>query len=374
MKILIGGDTVAGPRNRSIFEAGDAEGLIGSALREVIAQYDTFVVNLEVPLISRMTPIEKNGPCMGADVKAVKGYLAMGVNAVSLANNHIFDHGIQGLQTTLDVLRSNGIPFTGAGFTTEEAATCLSFSDDGYKISIYSCCENEFSTFSRNGAGANGFDFIETFDQIRACAAQCDCLIVLYHGGKEMYRYPTPMQQRIMRKMADCGAQAVIAQHSHCIGCEEEYHGAKLIYGQGNFLFDFSDNNELVNSGLLLGMDIDRSGFKIEKIPVLRNGHTVKLADEVAGREVLAGFVERSAQILQEGTVQRFFQSRVEQEKPYLLRQLHGDTFVVKVFAKLFPNAFVRLFYGGKPGLAAQNVLRCESHLESILYALDDVK
>ncbi len=372
MKILIGGDTVAGVRNMQLFKAGDAVGLLGNALMEIIRQYNTFVVNMEMPLILNDSPINKNGPCLGAPVDAVNGYRAMGVKAVSLANNHIFDHGAVGLRATLDTLKNSGIEYVGAEFSENEAAKPLVFTENGFKVGIYSCCENEFSVFSRNGAGANGFDITETFDQIRECAASVDYLIVLYHGGKEYYRYPTPMQQKIMRKMADCGAKLVIAQHSHCVGCEEEYHGSKLIYGQGNFLFDFGKSyDEYSDTGLLIGVDVSASGVQIQKIPVARNDNTVRLADESEAADILRAYSLRSEEITNPDTVKQLFYRVVAEERTYLLRQMHGDIFPVKVFGKLFPKFFTGLFYGRKAQLAARNVIECETHLECLRQAIE---
>lgn len=372
MKILIGGDTVAGVRNRELFESGDAESLLGTALLEIILQYSKFVVNMEMPLICKVSPIKKNGPCLGAPAAAVKGYRAMGVSAVSLANNHIFDHGTVGLHTTLDSLNNHGIAYGGAGFSINEASKPIIFKEKDFKVGIYSCCENEFSAFSRNGAGANGFDITETFDQIRECADAVDYLIVLYHGGKEYYRYPTPMQQKIMRKMADCGAKLVVAQHSHCVGCEEEYHGSKLIYGQGNFLFDFGkSHDEYSDTGLLIGVEVCASEVQIHKIPVVRNDNTVRLADEEKAAQILQEYALRSEEITCPENVKQRFCSIVAQERAYLLRQMHGDIFPVKVFGKLLPKVFTGLFYGRKAQLAAQNVLECETHLECLRQAIE---
>ena len=70
---------------------------------------------------------------------------------------------------------------------------------------------------------------------------KCDYTIVLYHGGKEYYRYPSPNLQRVCRYMIEKGTDLVICQHSHCIGCEENYLSGKIVYGQGNFIFDCDD-------------------------------------------------------------------------------------------------------------------------------------
>ena len=39
---------------------------------------------------------------------------------------------------------------------------------------------------------------------------QCDYVIVLYHGGKEHYRYPSPYLQKVCRKIVDKGADIVV--------------------------------------------------------------------------------------------------------------------------------------------------------------------
>ena len=69
----------------------------------------------------------------------------------------------------------------------------------------------------------------------------CNSII---NGGKEHYRYPSPDLQKICRKFIDKGADLVVCQHSHCIGCEEKYNHGTIVYGQWNFLFDRSNIEE----------------------------------------------------------------------------------------------------------------------------------
>src|SRR5690606_29065463 len=110
------------------------------------------------------------------------------------------------------------------------------------KIGFYVCAEHEFSIASVDSPGANPFDPLESLDHIADLKNECDYVVVLYHGGKEHYRYPSPYLQKVCRKMADKGANLVICQHSHCIGCFEVYKDSTLVYGQGNFIFNKHDN------------------------------------------------------------------------------------------------------------------------------------
>lgn len=108
---------------------------------------------------------------------------------------------------------------------------------------------------------------------------QCDIAIVLYHGGKEHYRYPSPNLQRICRKIVDKGADLVICQHSHCIGCEEKWNSGVIVYGQGNFLFDNS-NSEFWKTGLLVVLDFDKTmkQTSVSYVPIIKRDNVVRKA------------------------------------------------------------------------------------------------
>ena len=106
-KILIGGDICPIGGNAALFRSGDAEGLFQDLLDEFRAA-DLVVANLECPLIDRPTPISKTGPVFGEPSAAINGIRAAGVHVLCLANNHIFDHGPQGLANTLTVCARAG--------------------------------------------------------------------------------------------------------------------------------------------------------------------------------------------------------------------------------------------------------------------------
>lgn len=152
------------------------------------------------------------------------------MDLLTLANNHILDQDQQGLVSTCSVLDAAGIAYTGVGQTPEEAAKPYIFECDGKRIGVYACAEHEFSIVTEHSAGANPIDLLETPDHVAALKEQCDYVIVLYHGGKEHYRYPSPNLQKVCRKLVEKGADLVVCQHSHCIGCEEKIRGGVQSY------------------------------------------------------------------------------------------------------------------------------------------------
>ena len=112
--ILIAADICPIEDNLPYFEAGDANSLLND-LRDEFRSADLAVANLECPLIENPTPICKTGPTFGESGDCIKGIKAMGLDILGLANNHILDHGAEGLQNTLRVCRAAGIDTVGAG-------------------------------------------------------------------------------------------------------------------------------------------------------------------------------------------------------------------------------------------------------------------
>jgi len=133
------------------------------------------------------------------------------------------------LKSTQDILNKQDIPFVGAGENLSVASKPYIIQNDELKIGIYACAENEFTIATESSPGANPFDPLESLDHIQRLKEKCDYVLVLYHGGKEHYRYPSPYLQKVSRKIVEKGADLVVCQHSHCIGCYEEYKDATIV-------------------------------------------------------------------------------------------------------------------------------------------------
>ena len=237
IKILIGADIVPTKANYDLFSTADLKTLLGEDLTELLYSADYTIFNLEVPLTDKLSPIAKNGPNLVAPTSTINGLKAINPHFFTLANNHILDQDIQGLNSTINLLKQAGIAYSGVGENIEQANKTYIASIKEIKLGIYCCAEREFSIATDTTPGANPYDPLISFDTVQELKQQCDFVIVLYHGGKEHYRYPSPQLQRVFHKFAACGADLVVAQHSHCIGCMEEYQKSTLVYGQGNFLF-----------------------------------------------------------------------------------------------------------------------------------------
>ena len=92
VSVVIGADICPIGGNQSFFESGDAGNLLHDLLPEFDAA-DLSIANLECPLIEQAAPIMKTGPVFGEPSACINGIKQAGIDVLTLANNHIMDHG-----------------------------------------------------------------------------------------------------------------------------------------------------------------------------------------------------------------------------------------------------------------------------------------
>lgn len=357
--MLIGADVAPTDGSEAAFLAGDAQRLLHGGLREVWESADLRVFNLETPLCDASSPIEKCGPALRAPTACVRGLAALRPDCVALSNNHIFDQGAAGLAATLDTLQEAGIDAFGAGMSLGEADAPCVLRVNGVRVCVYAVCEHEFSSAGTDAPGANAFDALEIGDRVRALKRACDHLVVLYHGGREYYPYPSPQLQKRCRKMADCGADAVICQHSHCIGSYERYRGGVLVYGQGNFLFDL-DDAPCFDRGLLVRLSFEDGKTEPSFVPIVRRDHGAALAAGGEAEEICGGFLARSAELAQPGFVQAQYRAYAEVQREKMLKVFLSGNTLLRAVNLLYGRRPTRV-YGRAAQLAIKNSLQCEA-------------
>ena len=376
MKLYIGADFVPTDINKNLFEEGKGEALVGKELYEILKQSDLNVFNLEVPLTDAETPIVKFGNNLIAPTKTVNGYKDLEPIFLTLANNHSLDQGVEGLTTTLNLLKQHDIAHAGVGANLKEAKKPFIFEKDGVRIGFYLCTENEFTMATCHSMGANPFDVLDSFDEVAALKEQCDYVIVLYHGGKEFYRYPSPMLQRYCRKFVDRGASLVICQHSHCVGSREDYNGGSIIYGQGNFIFNlefYVNHQEFVKDAILINVEATKENFVVSELPIRRTDNGTRLATEAEAEETLAGYKKRSEEIKDAHFVISNYKAFADTHVKRYLREFLGRSFIIRVINALFGRKLMQLILGPTSYLAIQNYLECEAHHELFLRGIKNI-
>ena len=376
LKLYIGADFVPTDINRDLFEIGNVEALVGKELLGLFNQSDLNVFNLEVPLTDASTPIDKFGNNLKSPTKTIYGYKALEPIFLTLANNHSLDHGVEGLTTTLELLKKHGIKNAGAGANVKEAKKPFIFEKEGIRIGFYLCAEHEFTVASCHTMGANPFDVLESFDDVESLKKTCDYVIVLYHGGKEFYRYPSPMLQRYCRKFVDKGADLVVCQHSHCIGSREDYGQGTIIYGQGNFIFNsefYIHHKEFVKDSLLISIEASKDSFIVSEVPIRSTEKGTRLATDAEVIETLTEYKKRSENIKDAHFVAHAYKDFADTHIKRYLREFAGRSFIIRAINALFGRKLMQLILGKTSYLAIQNYLECEAHHELFLRGIKNI-
>ncbi len=261
-RILLAGDLFPTEENVALFADGDVERLFGSDLCRLFAGADLAVCNMEGSLTDRPGTCRKTGPVKVAPCRAVEAYKRLGIQVCLLANNHVTDGGTEGVLDTLLSLEDAGIRAIGAGMDADSIAHSFVQTVAGMRIGFYNVAETMYNRPGKETPGVWLYDEWLVCREIEALKRQCDFLVVAYHGGIEKYPYPSPETRKRFHRMAESGADLVIAQHTHCIGAEEMYKGARLMYGQGDFLL----KNYLpgkTDTGLVLELRIDKGNVSL---------------------------------------------------------------------------------------------------------------
>ena len=365
INIIIGGDLGPTNSNFDAFKSGNIKDIVEDRLLDLLKSADYRFFNLEVPLADKPHPISKDGPCLIAPSETVAGIKSIDPSLLTLANNHILDQGESGLENTLSILTENEIKYVGAGNNLKKAAAHVIMEENRWRIGIYGCAENEFSIAGETKPGANPFDPLESLDHIARLKTECDYVIVLFHGGKERYRYPTPNLQKVCRKMISRGADLIVCQHSHCVGSKEDYKNGTIVYGQGNFLFD-RHNDEFYQTGLLVNVKLDKE-IEVDFIPIQKKGNGVGIPETKLGQEILDGFRQRSEAIKDSDFVERQFDEYCSENGQYYLATLAGLGKTIRRIDKVLNRPLTRLIYSRKKLNTIQNHFECETHREILL-------
>jgi len=152
----------------------------------------------------------------------------------SLANNHIMDYGLSGLEESLTLLKNKNMLSCGAGKDVFEARHPLIIEDSGVRIGIISTCEAQFGVARHNQSGVAEFG-TWIYKAIGKLRKTVDHVIISIHAGMEDSPWPSQYLRDLYHSYIDAGATVVHGHHSHIPQGFEAYKEGLIFYGMGNF-------------------------------------------------------------------------------------------------------------------------------------------
>lgn len=192
-----------------------------------------------------------------------------GFGILNLANNHIMDGGLGGLQETMDTLDRVGIPWFGAGRTLEQAAAPAWLKRCGRTLAFIGACDFSEDYAAVTFAGtAPMHPFRDLLQRTQEAAKHADAVVVQLHADLEFSRAPAPYRVKLSRALIDHGATLVIQHHPHVVQGVERYRHGLIAYSLGNFVFNvhgnpYQKNYPEARYGWILSVDLDSAAKSV---------------------------------------------------------------------------------------------------------------
>jgi len=292
---------------------------------ELMAPYlegvDILFGNLECVFVPAEYPQNKAdpraliAPFPGEEVAA--SLVRAGFTFLNLAQNHILDSGVVGMNYTREVLESAGLKTGGVGSSQTEARRLVSVERKGLTIGFLCYCEDNNYVLGTRGPCHAFYEREAVLADVEKAREAVDVLVVSVHADLEFMPAPSLPRLGTFREIAAAGADVVLGHHPHVPqGCEI-YRGSLIAYSLGNFLFPAQTSRYMrsrlpqTRKSFLLKVQLGRNGFEsFERLPVEIRGRSEERPVPLSGEEAkgaLAYFAQLDAYLEDEAFLQEIW-------------------------------------------------------------------
>ena len=272
--VALAGDTMLGRGVADRLRVAAPESLVHPDVAAATRQADLFVLNLECCVSDRGTkwPRPDKPFYFRAPPAAVRMLAHLGVDCVTLANNHALDYGEEALLDTFEDLTAAGIEWVGAGPDVDSARQPVVLESNGFRLAVIGVTDHpdDFAA----GLESPGVAYADLWSEVPSWLVEAvtevgeraDAVLVTPHWGPNMTPQPVPHVRRAARALVEAGATLVAGHSAHV------FHGieGRVLFDLGDFLDDYAVDPELRNDlGLLFLVTLDRAGpLRVEAIPL----------------------------------------------------------------------------------------------------------
>jgi poly-gamma-glutamate capsule biosynthesis protein CapA/YwtB (metallophosphatase superfamily) len=296
VRLALAGDTMLGRMVAERLAADGPASLFAPEVVDVARGADVFVLNLECCISERGGRWAAPGKpfFFRAPPAAIEALRLLGVDCVTLANNHALDYGTVALTDTLDHLAAAGITVVGAGPNEAAARRPAVLERDGFRVAVLGVADHP-ADFAA-AADRPGIAFADLargvpewlVGSVGDAVARADAVLVTPHWGPNMVLAPVPHVRDAAGVLRDAGATLVAGHSAHV------FHGVDdhVLYDLGDFVDDYRVDPQLRNDlGLLWLVDLDRQGpARVEAVPLHLDYCVTRLATGDNARWIRDGF------------------------------------------------------------------------------------
>lgn len=252
---------------------------------EEFRQADVSMVNLEAPFTSVAQPLPGKKFNFKAPIDNVQVLQNGGIDIVNLANNHAMDYQSAGLLETTQTLQKAGIQSIGAGENSKAARRPVIMEVKGKKVAYLGYYDADLHAATADNAGTNPRHNDRVAADIKALRKQVDWIVVNYHWGEELAKYPGDWQIDLARFTIDQGADLVVGHHAHVLQGAEVYKGRPIVYSLGNFIFGGNSTSDYDTAALKVSLKEQQ--MRVEFLPVQVRGYQARVVNGQAGQQIL---------------------------------------------------------------------------------------
>jgi poly-gamma-glutamate capsule biosynthesis protein CapA/YwtB (metallophosphatase superfamily) len=283
VKVALAGDTMLGRGVAEVLAASPPSALFSDEVVAYFGDADLAIVNLECCISTRGSPWPDPAKpfFFRAPPVATKALTLLGVDCVSLANNHALDFGPEALLDTFDHLGSAGIRWVGAGADVEEARRPVELDVAGMRLGVVAFTDHPADyaaghdhpgvAYADLGRGAPDW----LLDTVRAAAADTDAVLVTPHWGPNFRLSPLPYVRYVAHQLRGAGATLIAGHSAHVFQGVEDH----ILYDLGDFIDDYAVDPVLRNDlGLLFIVTLAPRPVRLDAIPLALDFSHTRLA------------------------------------------------------------------------------------------------
>lgn len=283
--LALAGDTMLGRGVAERLTEVPPASLVAPEVIEVAREADLFLLNLECCISERGTPWPDPAKpfFFRAPPAAVDVLAHLGVDAVTLANNHALDFSEEALIDTLDLLDAGGIAAVGAGPDADDARRPLSLRAGGSKVAVVAASDHPAEFAASRGRPGIAFADLRTGvppwlrRAIDQATAEADATLLTVHWGPNMATEPVPHVARAAAELERTPVTLVAGHSAHV------FQGVRrrVLFDLGDFLDDYAvDPIRRNDLGLLFLVTLDEHGARrLEAVPLKLEYCRTRLAD-----------------------------------------------------------------------------------------------
>lgn len=253
------------------YDEGGINRILSSDMLDIMRSSDVMIANSEFTVSDRGNKLPNKMYTFRATPSRLAIYEEMGIDLVTLANNHVYDYGSIAFNDMLDAFLEYNIPHIGAGHNIEEAMMPYYFIVNGYKFAFVNANRSEKNIMTP-GATENSegvfrcYDSTDMINLIKNLRPNSDYVIAIIHYGRENSHELEDVQISSSKAYIDAGADVVVGHHAHVLQGIEFYNHKPIIYNLGNFLF----NDEEIDTAIFKIILNDNGSLEYYMVPALQ--------------------------------------------------------------------------------------------------------